>query len=452
MEFDQRPDGRVPLPFTSVDTGMGLERLASVLQQVPSNYDTDLFTPIHARMRELLGHDPDAFEAERFSYQVIADHSRAVDVPRSPTASCRRTRAAATSSAGSSAARSATAGSSAGASRSWRDLAEVVIDIMGEAYPHIVERAGRDPRRDRARGGAVRADARRRHAASSRTALRPLATDARAGRRPRVRRTSRRTRRGLAASVAFRLHDTFGFPIDLTVELAAEYGVAVDRAGLRGGARRAARAESRAGKKAGARAGTPSCPRSTRRSRPAPATRRSSATRRRRPTGRVVAIVRDGMEFDELTGQGAAEVVLDRTPFYAEGGGQVGDRGELREAGGGSSLFAVEDTQKPVGGLIVHARHAPRPAARRRDRRRRSSTPSGAPTRCATTPARTCSTGRCATSSARRARQAGSLVTPDYLRFDFPFDRPLTDRGDPGDRGRGPARSSATTGRSPRAS
>ena len=57
---------------------MGLERLASVLQQVPTNYDTDLFTPIHARMRELIGHDPDAFETERFSYQVIADHSRAV--------------------------------------------------------------------------------------------------------------------------------------------------------------------------------------------------------------------------------------------------------------------------------------------------------------------------------------------------------------------------------------
>ncbi len=64
MEFDQRPEGRVPLPFPSVDTGMGLERLASVIQGVPTNYDTDLFTPIHARMRELLGHDPAAFEAE----------------------------------------------------------------------------------------------------------------------------------------------------------------------------------------------------------------------------------------------------------------------------------------------------------------------------------------------------------------------------------------------------
>ena len=78
MEFDQRAEGRVPLPFPSVDTGMGLERLASVIQGVPTNYDTDLFTPIHARMRELLGHDPDAFEAERFSYQVIADHTRAI--------------------------------------------------------------------------------------------------------------------------------------------------------------------------------------------------------------------------------------------------------------------------------------------------------------------------------------------------------------------------------------
>src|SRR5439155_25920497 len=78
MEFDQRPDGRVPLPFPSVGTGMGLERIASVSQQVLSNYDTDLFAPIHARLREIFGHDPEAFEQERFSYQVIADHSRAM--------------------------------------------------------------------------------------------------------------------------------------------------------------------------------------------------------------------------------------------------------------------------------------------------------------------------------------------------------------------------------------
>ena len=67
-----------------------------------------------------------------------------------------------------------------------------------------------------------------------------------------------------------------------------------------------------------------------------------------------MVILRDGIEYGELTGQGEAEVVLDATPFYGEGGGQVGDRGELLEAGGGSVLFTVEDTQKPIAGLFVH--------------------------------------------------------------------------------------------------
>src|SRR3954463_5964304 len=79
MEFELHPDRSLtPLPAPGVDTGMGLERITAVMQGVTSNYDTDLFGPIHARMRELLGHDPEAFEQERFSYQVIADHSRAI--------------------------------------------------------------------------------------------------------------------------------------------------------------------------------------------------------------------------------------------------------------------------------------------------------------------------------------------------------------------------------------
>ena len=139
MEFDQRPDGRVPLPFTSVDTGMGLERLASVLQQVPTNYDTDLFTPIHARMRELLGHDPDAFETERFSYQVIADHSRAVtfligdDVLPSNEGRGYVLRKLLR--------RAVRHGRLLGRREPFMaETAAVVIEVMGEAYPHLVER------------------------------------------------------------------------------------------------------------------------------------------------------------------------------------------------------------------------------------------------------------------------------------------------------------------------
>ena len=164
--------------------------------------------------------------------------------------------------------------------------------------------------------------------------------------------------------------------------------------------------------------------------------------------GRVVAIVRDGMEFDELTGHGEAEVVLDRTPFYAEGGGQVGDQGELREPGGGSVLFTVEDTQKPVGGLIVH-----RGTLHGRLR-------VGETVEAVVDAERRAHTMRNHTGThllhralrnvvGERARQAGSLVTPDYLRFDFPFDRGADRRREARPSRTRSAASSATTGPSP---
>src|SRR6188472_3863603 len=139
MEFDQRPEGRAPLPFTSVDTGLGLERLASVLQGVATNYDTDLFTPILARMRELLGHDPDAFESERFSYQVIADHSRAITfliadgvLPSNEGRGYVLRRIVR---------RAVRHGRLLGRTEPFLgETAKVVIDTMADAYPYLVDR------------------------------------------------------------------------------------------------------------------------------------------------------------------------------------------------------------------------------------------------------------------------------------------------------------------------
>jgi alanyl-tRNA synthetase len=420
MEFDQRPDGRVSLPFTSVDTGMSLERLASVLQQVPSNFDTDLFTPIHARMRELMGHDPEAFEAERFSYQVIADHSRAIVfliadgvLPSNEGRGYVLRRIVR---------RAVRHGRLLGRREPFlAELGKVVIDIMAEAYPHLIER------RDAVLAAIEREEtqfARTLDAGTSQleAALATLAPDTERviGRRPEEVPPDAPV---LPGDVAFRLHDTFGFPIDLTIELAAEYGVRVDRAGF-DAALAEQRERSRSGKKAElakhaeltslyqaiqARAGD---------------TRFLGYETTTAPA-HVVAILRDGIEYDELTGQGAAEVILDETPFYAEGGGQVGDQGEIREAGGGSSLFAVDDAQRPVGGLFVHRGML---HGRLRvgetvdavvDAERRAHTMRN-------------HTGTHLLHRALRntvgegARQAGSLVTPDYLRFDFPFDRPLT--------------------------
>ncbi len=419
MEFDQRPEGRVPLPFTSVDTGMGLERLASVLQQVPTNYDTDLFTPIHARMRELLGHDPDAFESERFSYQVIADHSRAVtfligdDVLPSNEGRGYVLRRILR--------RAVRHGRLLGRREPFMaEAAAVVIDVMGEAYPNLVAR------RDEILAAISREETQFARTLDAGTgqledALSAL-TDAERviGRRPEDL-PSEAPR--LAGEIAFRLHDTYGFPIDLTVELAAEYGVTVDREGFER-ALAEQRQRSRTGKKAAL-------------ARHAESSALYGAIQGRAgdtgfvgyettaAEGRVVAILRDGMEFDELSGHGEAEVILDRTPFYAEGGGQVGDCGVLREAGGGSELFSVSDTQRPHGGLIVH-----RGTLHGRLR-------TGEPLDAVVDPERRAHTMRNHTGThllhralrnavGERARQAGSLVTPEYLRFDFPFDRALT--------------------------
>jgi alanyl-tRNA synthetase len=399
---------------------MGLERLASVLQQVPSNYDTDLFTPIHARMRELLGHDPDAFESERFSYQVIADHSRAVtfligdDVLPSNEGRGYVLRRILR--------RAVRHGRLLGRREPFMaETAKVVIDVMGEAYPHLVER------RDEILAAIAREETQFARTLDAGTgqleAALHASTDAErvVGRRPEDLPADAPR---LAGDLAFRLHDTYGFPIDLTLELAAEYGVGVDREGF-DRALAEQRARSRSGKKAQlskqaetaalfgaiqARAGdTPFLGYET-----------TAAD------GRVLAIVRDGMEFDELTGHGEAEVVLDRTSFYAEGGGQVGDRGVLREPGGGSELFTVADTQRPVGGLVVH-----RGTLHGRLR-------VGETVDAVVDAERRAHTMRNHTGThllhralrnvvGERARQAGSLVTPDYLRFDFPFDRALTD-------------------------
>jgi alanyl-tRNA synthetase len=420
MEFDQHPDGRrEPLPFPSVDTGLGLERLSAVLQGVASNYDTDLFTPIHETLRRLLGHDPEAFEAERFSYQVIADHSRAMTfliadgiLPANEGRGYVLRRIIR---------RAVRHGRLLGRRESFLvETAATVIDVMGEAYPLL-----RDER-DRVLAVVAREEiqfARTLDAGTAQLeeALIPLTDAERAvGRRPEDVPDDAPI---LAGDFAFRLHDTFGFPIDLTIELAAEHGIRVDRAGFE-----VALAEQRERSRGG---------RKVELARHAQLTalyegilHRAGATafvgyETTSADGRVLAILRDGTAYDELTGAGEAEVILDRTPFYAQGGGQVGDRGELREEGGGSPLFTVEETERPAGALVVHR-------GRLHGRLRVGETISAVVD--AERRARTMRnhTGTHLLHRALRnvagpsARQAGSLVAPDYLRFDYPLDRALT--------------------------
>ncbi|MGD8682563.1 MAG: alanine--tRNA ligase [Chloroflexota bacterium] len=429
MEFDQPIEGpRTELPFKSVDTGMGLERLASVLQDVPTNYDTDLFVPIHERMRELLRHDPAAFESERFSYQVIADHSRAIAflladgvVPSNEGRGYVLRRIVR---------RAVRHGRLLGRTEPFlEETAKVVIELMGGAYPVLRER------QEAILGAIIREETAFARTLDAGTvqleeALIPLTGAERVvGRRPEDVPADAPQ---LDGGTAFRLHDTYGFPIDLTIELAAEYGVRVDRAGFEA-ALQEQRERSRSGKKQDL-------------ARQAEQTALFDGIKRRvgdstflgyettSAGGIVRGIVRETTEYEELEARPDAEgylepaasalVVLDETPFYAEGGGQIGDQGVLRDEDG-EVLFTVTDTQRPVAGLIVHhgTLHG-RIALGQRvlaevDRGRRERTMRN-------------HTGTHLLHRALRntlgdsARQAGSLVTPDYLRFDYPSDRGLT--------------------------
>ncbi len=434
MEFELHPDRSLtPLPAPGVDTGMGLERIASVVQGVTTNYDTDLFAPLHARMRELLGSDPEAFEAQRFSYQVIADHSRAVTflaadgvLPANEGRGYVMRRIVR---------RAIRHGRLLGRHEPFLgEMAKVVIDTMGVAYPNLVER------RDEILAVIEREDKQFSRTLEAGVGMLEEALGALTSEPRVVGRSAEHLPADapvLQGEVAFRLHDTYGFPIDLTVELAAEYGVRTDLAGFQD-----ALAEQRERSRANTKAGLTDVNLA--------ASRYQEILARTAPTeflgyeattaaGRVVAILRDGVEYETLEAvaevelraeAGArAEIVLDRSPFYAESGGQVADTGVLTTAEG-TVLLEVDDVQRVAGtqtaGLTVHRGML------------RGRVAIGDTLTAVVDAERRAHTMRNHTGThllhralrnvvGDRARQAGSLVHPDYLRFDFPFDRGLTD-------------------------
>jgi len=372
MQYDRAADGSLtPLPMRSVDTGTGLERLASVIQGVDSNYRTDLFVPIIERLAQFIGHDPETVESERFSYQVVADHSRAMTflLGEGVTPSndgtgyvLRRIMR-----------RAVRHGRLLGIDGAFlRETSAVVIDLMGEAYPSLVER--REAILD-AIGAEEEKFAHTLAAGSAR--LDELVASVET----------------ISGADAFRLHDTFGFPIDLTVEMAAERGVNVDRVGF-DVAMTEQRDRSRGEKRSGLQLD------------PEVAALRSEFIGYPNQTSaddlRVLAVFPGG-------------IVLDRTPFYAEGGGQIGDRGELIGSGG---RLRVDDTQRS-GEAIAHLGELVGDMS------------VGDVVRAEVDEGRRWSAARNHTGThllhralrdvlGEQAKQAGSWVGPDGMRFDFP--------------------------------
>ncbi len=311
MQFERDADGTMkPLPKPSVDTGAGLERVTAVLQGVHSNYDIDLFRELIRAAAELTG-TPDLTSP---SLRVIADHIRACSflisdgvVPSNEGRGYVLRRIAR---------RAMRHGYKLGQeSLFFHRLVPVLASVMGEAYPELIERSEMIER-------VLRIEEER--------FAETLATGMNL-----FEEATRGLSRGdsVPGAVVFKLHDTYGFPPDLTGDVARERGLVIDQAGYEK-EMEAQRDRARAASKFAVdlRAGT-----------------RFEA--RTRFTGyesldgesSIVALLRDGAEVPALNAGEQGEVVLAHTPFYAESGGQVGDTGVLTHGG---TVFTVVDTQK----------------------------------------------------------------------------------------------------------
>jgi alanyl-tRNA synthetase len=320
MQFNRDENGVMhPLPKPSVDTGMGLERIAAVLQSVHSNYEIDLFQDlIEAAARETHTRD-----LASNSLKVIADHIRAcsfliVDgvIPGNEGRGYVLRRIIR---------RAIRHGYKLGQREPFfHRLVEDLSQAMGAAYPELPK--------VKARVAQVLKSEEERFAETLENGMKVLEGALREGENGSVKL--------LDGETVFQLYDTFGFPVDLTADIARERGIVVDYAGFEAAMERQrerARAASRFSAGAGiAHSGGPT---------------EFHGYDTLQLEGTVVALYKEGTQVEEVHAGESALVVLDRTPFYAESGGQVGDRGELAGVAG---TFKVEDTRKITADVFGH--------------------------------------------------------------------------------------------------
>jgi alanyl-tRNA synthetase len=317
MQFDMKEDGSVtPLPAPCVDTGMGLERLAAILQHVHSNYEIDLFDVlIKAAARET-----GVTDLSNPSLKVIADHIRATAflvsdgvIPSNEGRGYVQRRIVR---------RAIRHGYKLGKkSPFFHKLVKDLVQLMGAAYPNLAAQEARITE-------VLRVEEERFFETLA-TGMQIL-DEALAG-----------GTKVLPGDVAFKLHDTYGFPLDLSADVCREHGVEVDGAGF------AAAMEQQKAK--GRAAGKFKMDKALEYT--GPGNTFTGYEHLEERAAKIVALYLDGVSVAELKAGQNGVVVLDTTPFYAESGGQVGDEGELVS---GSARFEVADTQKIKSDVFGH--------------------------------------------------------------------------------------------------
>ncbi|GGI92617.1 alanine--tRNA ligase [Halopseudomonas pertucinogena] len=318
MQFNRTADGKLhPLPAPSVDTGMGLERISAVLQHVNSNYEIDLFQNLLKGAAEAIGCAQD----NAASLKVVADHIRSCSfliadgvlpsnegrgyvLRRIIRRACRH-------------------GNKLGATDTFfHRIVPTLVAEMGDAFPEL--------RNQQAHIERVLKTEEEQFARTLEQGLRILEQDLAALKGSEI-----------PGDIVFKLYDTYGFPMDLTGDIARERGLTIDEAGFEA-AMAAQRERARAASQFGVdynqlvKVDTDTL---------------FEGYDTTAGSAQIVALLRDGQAVDELAEGESGVVVLDRTPFYAESGGQVGDSGYLSGAG---VRFDVRDTTKAGGAHLHH--------------------------------------------------------------------------------------------------
>ncbi len=405
MQFERDESGELhPLPHPSIDTGMGLERVARVLQGGDSNYDTDLFLPVMTRIQELLGHNDEKRAAEHVAYRVIADHGRAATfligdgvVPGNVGEGyvirmiIRR---------------AARFGRSLGFTQPFlAEVASVLAETMGDVYPEL-----------RLRLEHIKHTLTQEEVRFSRTLDSALARLDNL-----LAELGQRGETQIDGDTAFTLYATYGLPVEITRDVAKEHGFTVDEAGFN--AARDAHAQA---------SGAGAFGQYTTGQDVFDSVLAELVRLGRLPASgvdydpysgpemesEILALVQDGQKVTSAGVGAKLSIITGATPFYVEAGGEVSDTGVITVPETGSE-FRVDDTRRPIPGLVIHVGEVVRGAfhvgqtalltvddARRWDIRRNH-------------------TATHLLHRELRARlgkhvtQAGSLVAPDRLRFDF---------------------------------
>jgi alanyl-tRNA synthetase len=400
MQYEQlAPGERIDLPKHSVDTGMGLERVAAVLQGVHDNYDIDLFKALIAASVQATG--VPATGEHKASHRVIADHLRATSFLIAD-----------------------------GVLPGNEGRSYVLRRIMRRAMRHAHLLGADEPLMYRLVPALVHEMGDTYHELQR---AQPLITETLLLEETRFRKTlekglgllgeaSGKLKKGdvLPGETAFKLYDTYGFPLDLTEDALRARGVTVDTKGFDAAMERQ-KAEARKAWKGSGEAATESIWFEIK--------EKTGATEflgydTESAAGEIVALVKGGKEAKALKAGDEAAIVVNQTPFYGESGGQVGDQGIIKGAKG--ALFRVTDTQKKAGGLFVHL----------------GTVESGSFKHGETVDLEVDAKSRSAIRANHSAThllhealrqvlgdhvaQRGSLVAPDRLRFDFVHTKPMT--------------------------